>query len=290
MAAPDRLISLRADILDSPFVREPSDRSLLYAARHAKAKPVAKPTVTEIAPGKAITPHGVITAPYVVRATEAYTGTIHGLRRTVAPIYSLAIATEPLPDEVWAELNLATRPAFNDLRHVRVWGQRTATGRIVFGGRGAPYHFGSLIRARYDTHEHIHQGLQQALIDLFPQLSTVRVTHKWGGPVAIPRDWHPSVGLDHASGLAWTGPYVGDGVATSNLAGRIIRDLILERDTDLTTLPITNHRSPKWEPEPIRWIGINAGIRVMGSADRSEARHARPSRRARMFGKLIGGH
>jgi len=31
--------------------------------------------------------------------------------------------------------------------------------------------------------------------------------------------------FDAATGLAWAGPYVGDGVATSNLAGRILRNL-----------------------------------------------------------------
>ncbi|KXF52928.1 FAD-dependent oxidoreductase [Rhodococcus sp. SC4] len=246
--------------------------------------------VTAIDPGYAHTPYGTVRARYVVRATEAYTGTLRGEKRTVAPIYALAVATERLPDSMWAELRMETRPAFNDVRHIRIWGHRTASGRIVFGGRGAPYHFGSAVRPEFDRNGQLHTSLQATLLELFPQLAGVDFTHEWGGPVGIPRDWQPSVGLDRTTGLAWGGPYVGDGVATTNLAARTLRDLILDDDTDLRRLPLTNHRSPAWEPEPLRWIGINAGLRLMNGADHAEAKHGRPSRRAHLFSKLIGGH
>jgi glycine/D-amino acid oxidase-like deaminating enzyme len=245
---------------------------------------------TRIGAGKVMTQHGTVTAQYVVRATEAYTRDLPGQRRKVVPIYALAVATEPLTDEMWSTLGMQNRHAFNDLRHIRIWGQRTASGRIVFGGRGAPYHFASSVEPEFDRNNRIHAGLQGTLIDLFPKLEGVRFTHGWGGPVGIPRDWHPSVGLDRTTGMAWAGPYVGDGVATTNLAGRILRDLILAHDTEVTRLPIANHRSPTWEPEPLRWLAINSGLHIMGGADRSEARRGVPSRRARVFTKLIGGH
>ena len=61
-----------------------------------------------------------------------------------------------------------------------------------------------------------------------------KITHRWGGPLGIARDWHASVGLNRATGLAWAGGYVGDGVSTTNLAGRTLADLIGGRDSDLT--------------------------------------------------------
>jgi glycine/D-amino acid oxidase-like deaminating enzyme len=70
----------------------------------------------------------------------------------------------------------------------------------------------------------------------------------------------PSVGL--RDGVAWGGGYVGDGVAAANLAGRTLADLILGRETSRTTLPWVGHRSPRWEPEPVRWLGINAALRA----------------------------
>ena len=79
------------------------------------------------------------------------------------------------------------------------------------------------------------------------------------------------------AGLGWAGGYVGDGVSTTNLAGRTLADLILETDSDLTRLPWVNHRSPRWEAEPLRWLGVNAGMRTMSWADRREARTGRQS-------------
>jgi hypothetical protein len=61
-------------------------------------------------------------------------------------------------------------------------------------------------------------------------------------------------------------------------------------DSDLVTLPWVGHRSRPWEPEPLRWLGINAGLRAMGVADAEEERTGRPSAVARLMGPLIGGH
>jgi glycine/D-amino acid oxidase-like deaminating enzyme len=213
---------------------------------------------TSIEPGIVRTAHGVVHAPYVVRATEGYTRTIDGYRRNLAPVYSLMLATEPLPAALWNHIGVNARETFSDGRHLVIYGQRTADDRIAFGGRGAPYHFGSRIENSYDRHPATHAAIWQALVELFPPLNDVAVTHTWGGPLGIPRDWFASCGLD-SNGMAWAGGYVGDGVGTSNLAGRTLADLITGRTTPLTELPWVGHRSPKWEPEPLRWLATNAG-------------------------------
>lgn len=249
--------------------------------------------VHEIGPGFARTDAGRVSADVVVRATEGYTPALAGARRAIAPVYSLMVATEPLPSSVWDSVGLADRPTFSDGRHVIVYGQRTADGRIAFGGRGAPYHFGSRVRPSQDQEPRVFAMLRDTLHDLLPQLgpagSGVRFTHAWGGPLGIARDWAASVGLDRATGLAWAGGYVGDGVGTSNLAGRTLADLVLGRDTELTALPWVNHRSRSWEPEPLRWLGINAGLQAMRLADWEERRTQRPSLVARAMAPLIHG-
>ncbi|MER6523780.1 FAD-binding oxidoreductase [Streptomyces sp. NPDC001508] len=243
-----------------------------------------------IGAGYVDTPHGRVRAPHVVRATEGYTPSLPGQRRSLVPLYSLVLATEPLPPSRLTELGLRHRTAFNDLRNLRVYGQVTADGRIVFGGRGAPYHFNSAVSPTFDTHRRIHQRIHQTLLSFFPSLSDVRITHRWGGPLGVPRDWHPSVGLDRSTGNAWAGPYVGDGVATSNLAARILRNLILQRDEPLNDLPIVNHRSPLWEPEPLRWLGVNAGLVAAGLGDIEERLTGRPSRISGALERLTGAH
>ncbi|MFD3404698.1 NAD(P)/FAD-dependent oxidoreductase [Kribbella sp. NPDC058693] len=241
--------------------------------------------VTRILPGRAVTPYGVVRAEVVVRATEGFTPGLAGQERAVAPVYSLMVATEPLSAEVWDRIGLADRPTFSDQRHLIIYGQRTADGRLAFGGRGAPYHFRSRIEPGFDDVPRVFKGLQKTLRDLFD--ISPEFTHAWGGPLGVPRDWCASVGLER--GVAWAGGYVGDGVSTTNLAGRTLRDLILERDTALTRLPWVGHRSRAWEPEPLRWLGINAGLRAMTLADVEERVTRRESVIARLMAPLLGG-
>jgi glycine/D-amino acid oxidase-like deaminating enzyme len=264
-------------------------RGLALAAERLGVTIYEGTAVTSLEPGLVRTEHGVVRAPYVVRATEGYTPGLPGHERALAPVYSLVIATEPLPDAAWREIGLAGRATFNDLRHLIVYGQRTADGRLVFGGRGAPYHFGSSVRPEHDREPRVFTGLQEVLADFFPAVAGAAITHRWGGPLGIPRDWFASVGLDRRTGLAWGGGYVGDGVGAAHLAGRTLADLILERDTDRVRLPWVNHRSPRWEPEPLRWMGVNAGLQAMSRADGEEARRGKQSLIAQTFSRLIGG-
>jgi len=246
--------------------------------------------VTGIEPGRVRTAAGTVRAEVVLRATEGYTPGLPGHRRTVVPVYSLMVATEPLDEATWATIGLADRPTFTDARHLIVYGQRTEDGRIAFGGRGAPYHFGSRVSPSYDAEPRVFADLEATLREMLPQLGGTRFTHRWGGPLAIARDWAASVGLDRSTGLGWAGGYVGDGVATTNLAGRTLADLVTGAATDLTDLPWVDHRSRAWEPEPLRWLGINAGLRAMTLADAEEARTGRRSRLARAMAPLTGGH
>lgn len=236
--------------------------------------------VERIAPGFVACANGsTVRADAVLRCTEGFTSALRGHRRDLVPIYSLMIATEPLPDSVWADIGLADRASFTDGRHMIIYGQRTADGRIAFGGRGAPYHFGSRVRPEFDQVDGVFDALEHTLRQLFPQMGSATITHRWGGPLGVSRDWMASVGFDEASGLGWAGGYVGDGVATTNLAGRTLAALVTgdrsDTSTALTDLPWVQHRSPRWEPEPFRWIGINAGRAVAGLADNYEDRTQR---------------
>jgi glycine/D-amino acid oxidase-like deaminating enzyme len=263
-------------------------RGLAQTLRRRGVSLFERTPVLDVKPGQLITAAGTVRAPYVIRATEGYTAGLPGLRRQIAPVYSLVIATAPLPESAWAEIGLARRPTFGDMRHLIIYGQRTADGRLVFGGRGAPYHLGSAIRPSFDRVPGVFGALRRTLTELFPVLNPVPVTHAWGGPLGVPRDWCASVGLDVTTGLGWAGGYVGDGVSTTNLAGRTLADLVTGKDSDLIRLPWVGHQSPRWEPEPLRWLGVNAGLQVMSWADGREARTGRPSRAASIMGRYLG--
>ena len=263
-------------------------RELAFAVQRSGVQIHEHTRVQAIEPGVARTEHGDVRAEVIVRATEGYTRTLAGQRRTLAPVYSMMLATEPLPADVWEEIGLSGRATFSDGRNLIIYGQRTSDDRIAFGGRGAPYAFGSRISAEQDRNPAVHAALWEVLVDMLPAVHQASVTHTWGGPLGIPRDWWASCGLDRSTGLAWSGGYVGDGVTTSNLGGRTLADLITCADSDLVTLPWVQHRSRPWEPEPFRWLGTNVGIRVMTAADESEARTGRRSRRAALFARKLG--
>ena len=244
--------------------------------------------VSELRPRVVRTDRGTVRADVVVRATEGYTADLDGAHRDIVPMYSLMVATAPLPEATWESIGLGARETFSDKRHLRIYGQRTASGRIAFGGRGAPYHFGSRVKPEFDRDDRVHAMLRDILVDLFPVLRDVELTHAWGGNLGIPRDWYPSVSYDRRTGLARAGGYVGDGVATANLAGRTLASEILDLDDDLRSLPWVGRTSPKWEPEPLRWLGVNAGTLAFTAADREEARSGQPSRLASAFWRLLG--
>ena len=231
--------------------------------------------VTAISPGVVATAGGRVKASFVVRATEGYTAELAGHKRTLAPLYSLMIATEPLDASLWDEIGLSNRETFGDLRHLVTYGQRTADGRIAFGGRGAPYDYASRVRRNADFGADRFTYVRAALIDIFPQLSDTAITHRWGGVLGVTRNWMPTAGLDKSTGLAWAGGYVGAGVAAANLAGRTLADLITGKDTRLTRFPWVNHHVRNWEPEPLRWLGINGALQVMKRADSVEEKRGK---------------
>jgi glycine/D-amino acid oxidase-like deaminating enzyme len=252
-------------------------------AAHAAGANIHEHTaVDRIEPGRLVTEAGTVRADVIVRATEGYSGQFPGERRTMLPIYSLMIATEPLPDDVWDEIGLTDRPTFHDGRRLIIYGQRTDDGRIAFGGRGAPYHFGSAVRPEFDTDSGVRELLTDSLRELFPMLADVAVTHHWGGVLAATRDWTSFVRFDRAAGFATAGGYVGDGVATTHLAGRTLAALITDSaddaDRELVRLPWVGHRSRKWEPEPLRWLGVNGTRIAAARADAAERRRGKPSR------------
>jgi glycine/D-amino acid oxidase-like deaminating enzyme len=245
-------------------------------------------TVTAVDAGRVTTDRGAVTADRVVVATEGYTATFPATHRRILPLYSLMIATEPLPAAFWDEIGIAHGQTFTDYRHLLIYGQRTADDRFAFGGRGARYHWGSAIRTGYDRVPRVFEHLRRTLVDLFPAAAGAAVTHSWGGPLGVPRDWHASVTYDPATRIGRAGGYVGDGLSTTNLAGRTLADLLAGADTELTRLPWVGHRSPDWEPEPLRFLGANAGMLAMSAADLEERVTRRRSIIARVMGPLVG--
>jgi len=263
---------------------------LAEAVESRGGKIVEGTTVLSIDGTAVVTSHGEVNADVVIQATEAYTRDLKGKKLDFLPVYSRMIATEPLSDDLMAEIGLADRPTLNDGRYIVIYGQRTDDNRIAFGGQGnPPYLFGSKIDSKIEGNEPSHEVVWRALIDLLPQLKDVAITHRWGGTLAIPRNWLPGLRYEKANGFGILGGYVGEGVAAANLAGRTMADLVLESETDIVSLPWVGVKARRWEPEPLRWIGVRASRRLMGSTDISETRTDRTGKLAMKVAHLLRG-
>ncbi len=246
-------------------------------------------TVTSVRPGAAVTDRGTVRAPHVLRCLEGFSSGLPGERRSWLPMNSAMVVTDPLPDDVRAQVGWSGAELLGDSAHAYVYGQRTADGRIAFGGRGVPYRFGSRTDVHGRTQPETVRALTALLHDFFPALRGVPLAHAWCGVLGVPRDWSPTVHLDRATGLGWAGGYVGSGLTTTNLAGRTLRDLVLGHDTELTRLPWTGRQVRRWEPEPLRWLGVRALYALYREADRREARGLqRTSALARVADRVSG--
>jgi glycine/D-amino acid oxidase-like deaminating enzyme len=228
--------------------------------------------VTAVRAGAVQTRQGVIQAAIVLRATEGFSCRLPGQRRRILPLNSAQIVTAPLPPDFWQATGWAGREILGDAAHGYCYAQRTRDDRIAFGGRGLPYRFGSRFDDSGRTDQATLRMLRDRLHQLFPQTRAIGIDHAWSGVLGVARDWAPGLGFDAGTGLGWAGGYLGTGVATSNLAGRTLADLVLGRASDLARLPWVNRTPRKGEPEPLRWLGVRGAYALYAAADRREYR------------------
>jgi glycine/D-amino acid oxidase-like deaminating enzyme len=225
----------------------------------------------------------LITAPVVIQATEAFGEP----GREFIPLYSLMVATEPLSDAVWEEIGNTSRFTFAEASHMVNYAQRTSDNRIAIGGRGATYPFNSKLNVAKEDTERVHATIRALLASWFPILQGVQFTHAWGGAVAITRDWEPYLQWDRAKGFARLGGYAGDGVTMSYLSAKILAHEILDEPNELRNLHFVNRKIRKWEPEPIRYLGVNTLMKLSAISDREERITKRKSVLDRVISPLI---
>jgi glycine/D-amino acid oxidase-like deaminating enzyme len=264
-------------------------RGLAEAVEQAGARIYERSPVVRIEPGSAVMRNGEIRASYVIRATEAYTESIENMRALIVPVRTSMIVTEPLGEDLLAQIGWAGREAVL-AEHPFVHLQHTSDHRITIGGDDSrvPYRYGSRPTEPGSPSHHVAETYRQQLVKLFPALRDVRIERSWQGVFGAPRTWRPGVGLDRKTGVGWAGGYVGEGVVASNLAGRTMSDLIGGRDTELTRLPWVGQAPRRWEPEPLRYAGacVIWGMRTLG--ERRETATGKPSRLLAAGNRLAG--
>ncbi len=195
---------------------------------------------------------GLVEAEKVVFATNAFSGQFPQFRSKQLPVFTYIVLTEPLSEDQLASIGWRGRQGIEDARNMIHYYRLTADNRILFGGSDAKYYFGGPLDR--DRNPRIFRRLERDLRQTFPKLKDVRIEYRWGGPVSVPLDFFPAMGYRGGDKrLAYSLGCVGHGVAMMNMAGQIMRDLVLERETELTSLFFVNRRVIPLPPEPLRF-------------------------------------
>ena len=219
-----------------------------------------------------------------IRATEAFTA-----RKWIAnqqiPIYSLMIATERLPSEILTQIRNSQRATFQEACNLITYAQITGDNRLAIGGRGSRYKLFSHLSERSETDVRMHSALEKRAVKWFPQLQSVNFEYLWGGPIALTRRWQSYLNYNPITGQAAIGGYVGDGVTLSYLVAKTLAQIIDGQKTP--DLPFVDQRIGRWEPEPIRYLAVNAGFKATVVADFEERITGRPSLIAAVVDPLI---
>lgn len=265
-------------------------RGLARAVERLGATIYEQTRVTDFAPAphpSLTTERGTVRARAVVLAGEAYLSALPKLNRAIIPVTSHMVVTEPLSDELWEQIRWRERDVLGGFGVNGGYINHTADGRIAFGAYRGTYPYKSRITDQINLDEDIFAHARQAALDWFPMLKDVRFTHAWGGVFGMPRDHMPTMTYDRTTGIAAAYGYTGEGVATANLSGRVLTDLITETDSPLTMLPMTQRRKARWEPEPLRWAGVtfvrHGRMRMLKNVERQGKYPEKPTLAQRLY-------
>jgi glycine/D-amino acid oxidase-like deaminating enzyme len=221
--------------------------------------------------------------------SAAKAGPLRG-RLTVAS--SHIVLTEPVPD-VLEQIGWTGGDCITDSRSLLHYFRTTRDGRIAFGWGGGRIAMGARTKGRSEVDPDVVAAATKHLHDYFPALRDRRITHAWGGPIDASPTHLPAVStLPQAKAFVAAG-YTGNGVGPSNMVGRALASLVLNRDDEHTHLAFVDARTPRVPPEPFHWIGgeaIRLGILKKEEAEMQERQPGRLASAVAKVPELIGFH
>jgi glycine/D-amino acid oxidase-like deaminating enzyme len=204
---------------------------------------------------------GSVVADRIVYAANGYTHLLPGLESKQTPAFAYIVVTEKLSDDQRAAIGWRGREGIEDGRNFMHFYRLTADGRLlVGGGPGLVPYAGDMDN---DAYPKAWDHLVDFIGTTFSALRGIAIDYRWGGAFSVTSDSTPQVGTMDGGGAVYAIGCTGHGVAMTHMNGRIIRDLILDRKTDLTDLWFVNRRSFPIPPEPLRSIAIKTVMTAM---------------------------
>jgi glycine/D-amino acid oxidase-like deaminating enzyme len=231
------------------LVRAERDLAIRYGARVFENSPVLK-----VRRGndrfRLQTPAGTVTAGKVVFATNAYSHLFPQLRRKQVPAFTYWLSTEPLTPEQLDPIGWQGREGVEDARNLIHVYRITPDNRIIMGGGPVGFTFANSLHG--DDGPGAWRDIESQFRVTFPHLRDVRISHRWGGPFSVTLDLTPAMGFLGDERAVYSLGCVGHGVSMSHLNAQALRDMVLERDSELSESPFVGRRVLPWPPEPFR--------------------------------------
>jgi glycine/D-amino acid oxidase-like deaminating enzyme len=216
---------------------------------------------------------GRVRARAAVLAANSATAGWPSFGSALAVASSHIVLTEPVPD-VLEELGWTGGEAIADCRTLLHYLRTTRDGRIAFGWGGGRMGFGGRTARRLEVDPDVADRARRSLVRFFPQLRGREVTHAWGGPIDVSPTHLPVFGsrgrVHHGFG------FTGNGVGPSELGGRILARLALDRRDEVTRLALIEPVLKRFPPEPFRYAGGTVIRRALVRKDGLEDEGRRP--------------
>ena len=204
---------------------------------------------------------GTLLADKVVYATNGYTHLMPGLKSKQIPAFAYIIVTEKLTDAQRRAIGWQGLEGVEDGRNFMHFYRMTPDGRLLVGGGPGQVPYGG--NMNNDAHPKAWNHLADFIAKTFPALRDVPIAYRWGGAFSVTADSTPHVRAFNDGSAVYSIGCTGHGVAMTHMNGQIVRDLILERKTDLTDLWFVNRRALPLPPEPLRSLAVRAATTAM---------------------------
>jgi glycine/D-amino acid oxidase-like deaminating enzyme len=179
------------------------------------------------------------------------------LRNRLTVASSHLVLTEPLGD-LLEEVGWTGGECITDSCALVNYFRTTPDGRIAFGWGGGRIAMGARLRGRTELDPEVVAAAAAHLRDYFPGFGERRLTHAWGGPIDASPSHLPLVAPLGGGRAFVAAGYTGNGVGPSQMVGRTLASLALERRDQHSRLAFVDPAPPRVPPEPLQWIGGEA--------------------------------
>lgn len=218
------------------------------------------------------TARGSVHARQVVLATNVFPSLVKRTRTLVVPVWDHVLATEPLTDAQLGSIGWAGRWGVGDAGNQFHYYRLSRDNRLVWGGYDALYYYGSDLSGRRARNEQTETVLLQHVMETFPQLDGIAITHTWGGAIDTCTRFSPFWGRAMSGRVAYVAGFTGLGVGSSRFGAQVCLDLLAGRDNERTRLTMVRRKPLPFPPEPLRWAAIQMTRHSIARADAAGGR------------------